>query len=144
MIERVNSITQNHPIRRIRLPIDYHVLILLVIEGLSRWIEVLSINERRKMLWAKRSLIYLKERTDLICFKKEEEIYILIEEKNKIVTWIRFSFFASWWMMIEQGRFLCYRWMKICVLVYHFIQRECDNHYVLRLSLISRPDDNRY
>ncbi len=86
MIERINSTVQNHPIRRIRLPTDYHVLIPLVIEGLSPWIEVLSINERREVPWAKGSLVYLKGGTDLICSTEGGGVYILMGGKNKVVT----------------------------------------------------------
>ncbi len=86
MTERVNPTVQNHPIRRIRLPTDYHVLIPLVIEGLPPWIEVLSINERREVPWAKGSLVYLKRGTDLICSKGGGGVYILIGGKNKVVT----------------------------------------------------------
>ena len=103
MIELVNSVVQDYFIRRIRFFIDYHVLISFVLEELSFWIKVLSINERRKMLWTKKSLIYLKEKTDLICSKEEEKIYILIEGKNKVVMWIMLALFVSRWMMIEQN-----------------------------------------
>ena len=88
MIKLVNSVVQDHFIRRIRLFIDYHVLISFVLEKLSFWIKVLLINERREMLWTKKSLIYLKEETNLICLKEEEKIYILIEKKNKVVMWM--------------------------------------------------------
>ena len=85
MVELVNPAIQDHPIRRIRLPTDYHVLIPLVLEGLPLWIEVLSINERREVPWAKGSLVYLKGGTDLICSKGGGGVYILIGGKNKVV-----------------------------------------------------------
>ena len=83
MVERVNPTLQNHPIRRIRLPTDYHVLIPLVTEGLPRWIEVQSTNERKEVPWSKGSLIYLKGGTDLVCSKEGGGVYILIGGKNK-------------------------------------------------------------
>lgn len=86
MVERVNPTLQNHPIRRIRLPTDYHVLIPLVIEGLPRWIEVQSTNERKEVPWSKGSLIYLKGGTDLVCSKEGGGVYILIGGKNKSAT----------------------------------------------------------
>ena len=103
MIKLINSIVQDHFIRRIRFFIDYYVLISFILEKLSSWIKVLSINERRKMFWTKKSLIYLKEKTDFICSKEEEKIYILIEEKNKVVMWIMLALFVSRWMMIKQS-----------------------------------------
>lgn len=85
MIEGVNLTFQNHPIRRIRLPTDYHVLIPVVIEGLPRWIEVLSINERREVPWAKGSLVYLKGGTDLICSREGGGVYILMGGRKKTI-----------------------------------------------------------
>ncbi|KAI4140529.1 MAG: hypothetical protein LQ341_003798 [Variospora aurantia] len=84
-IEGVNLTFQNHPFRRIRLPTDYHVLIPVVIEGLPRWIEVLSINERREVPWAKGSLVYLKGGTDLICLREGGGVYILMGGKKKTI-----------------------------------------------------------
>lgn len=83
MIERVNPSAQKHPIRRIRLPTDYHILIPLIIEGLPSWIEVRCIGERRKVPWTKGSAVYLKGGTDLVCSEKGGGVFILIGGKNK-------------------------------------------------------------
>ncbi|KAL9127039.1 MAG: hypothetical protein Q9217_004003 [Psora testacea] len=86
MVERVNPTVQNQPIRRIRLPTDYHVLVPLVTEGLPRWIEVRSTNERKEVPWSKGLLVYLKGGTDLVCSKEGGGVYILIGGKNKSAT----------------------------------------------------------
>ena len=83
IIERVNSSAQNHPIRLIRLPTDYHILIPLIIEGLPSWIDVRCIGERRKVPWTKGSAVYLKGGTDLVCSEAGGGVYILIGGKNK-------------------------------------------------------------
>ena len=83
MIERVNSSEHKHPIRRIRLPTDYHTLIPLIIDGLPPWVEVRCINERREIPWAKGLAVYLKGGTDLICSEKGGGVYILVGGKNK-------------------------------------------------------------
>lgn len=85
MIERVNPSAQKHPIRRIRLPTDYHILIPLIIEGLPSWIEVRCIGERRKVPWTKGSAVYLKGGTDLVCSYEGGGVYILIGGKNKTI-----------------------------------------------------------
>lgn len=86
MVERVNPAVQDHPIRIIRLPTDYHLLIPLVTEGLPRWIEIRSTKERKEVPWSKGSLVYLKGGTDLVCSKEGGGIYILMGGKYKSAT----------------------------------------------------------
>lgn len=85
MVEHINPTVQNHPIRRIRLPTDYHVLIPLVVQGLPPWIEVRSIKKHQQVPWAKGSVVYLKGGTDLICSKEGGGVYILMGGKNRVV-----------------------------------------------------------
>lgn len=80
----LNPAVHNNSICQRRLPTDYPVLISIIIEVLPRWIEVQSTNKRQEVQWTKRSVVYLKTGTNLICSKEDGRVYILIERRIEL------------------------------------------------------------
>ena len=83
IIAHINSSTGRSPVHRINLSTDYHIIIPFVTQELSSQMKDQYTETSQEMLWQKRSVVYIKERTNLICSEEGEGIYILIEGKNK-------------------------------------------------------------
>lgn len=82
-VARINSGAGSVPLRRIRLPTDYHIIIPLVLQGLPRWAEVRSTKTRQELSWKRGSVVYIKGGIDLVCSEEGGGIYILIGVKTK-------------------------------------------------------------
>lgn len=83
MIMYIYSHTLEKQLYYIDFSVNYHIIISLVSQNLSRWLKIQFSKKHTLISWQKESVVYVKEKTDLVSSTKSHDICIVLEEYFK-------------------------------------------------------------